>query len=514
MASNDMSRRLLGRKLGLVGVVALFSALFAALFITSSFRDAAIWLQLLVAAAGIGAFLVTNFGTLGENFSGRGTVFLASSVVSTVMVMTALIGVNYIAVKKPKSWDLSKDQVFTLSDETSNLLSGLKDPVDVLAFFAPGEPAYGELDMRLRQYMEKSDKLKVQFIDPNKHPSEVKEFNISMTGPRVVVKQGSKESRVKEPTEEALTNAIAEVTRGATKKVYVSRGHGERDLKDATDRGMKAFADNLKSDGYQVEEILLADQKEMPADAQALIIAGPTTPLSEGEAKMVHDWVEQKGGKLFLMVDPTLPSGLEKAASTWGISIDNDEVIQPASEQPEFALAASYADHPITAPRSSAFQLAMVLPLARSISKIGAPAGWTLTELAKTSPRAWGETEAVNGGTVQYDEGKDIKGPVTLAIAGSHGSGATESRVVVVGNSNFVANAFYLIGGNRDFALNAAAWIAHEENKIAIHTRSRQSNHLFLSAEQKHSMTFFALDLLPFSLLCAGLLVWQTRKSR
>ena len=79
-------------------------------------------------------------------------------------------------------------------------------------------------------------------------------------------------------------------------------------------------------------------------------------------------------------------------------------MLDPESQQPEVAIAQTYADHPITAPRSTQFQLATIFPLARSISKKGAPAGWTdVAELAKTGPHAWGETDAVNGGTVQYD---------------------------------------------------------------------------------------------------------------
>jgi ABC-type uncharacterized transport system involved in gliding motility auxiliary subunit len=85
---------------------------------------------------------------------------------------------------------------------------------------------------------------------------------------------------------------------------------------------------------------------------------------------------------------------------------------------------------------------------------------------------------------------------------------------VVIGNSNFAANGFYQLRGNRDFAMNSASWVAHEEAKISIRPKSRTSNHLFLTKEQKHTMTLFAFDVLPFSLLFAGLFVWQARKAR
>jgi ABC-type uncharacterized transport system involved in gliding motility auxiliary subunit len=103
---------------------------------------------------------------------------------------------------------------------------------------------------------------------------------------------------------------------------------------------------------------------------------------------------------------------------------------------------------------------------------------------------------------------------VPLAVAATHGTGESESRVVVVGNSLFAANGYYRLSGNRDFALNTVSWTAKEESRIAIRPKQRQANHLFLSADQKHTMTLFAFDILPFSLLFAGLLVWQTRKSR
>src|SRR6202040_127003 len=115
--------------------------------------------------------------------------------------------------------------------------------------FSASEPEYGELDQRLRQYKAQTDKLQVEFVDPFKHPAMVKELNISQTGPRVVVKSGGKEARTKEVSEEALTNALIEVSRGSTKKIYFTKGHGEHAVADKTERGLQLFADSLKSEG-------------------------------------------------------------------------------------------------------------------------------------------------------------------------------------------------------------------------------------------------------------------------
>ena len=509
-----MTTKQKGQAAGLFGAVALFSALFSWLFIAGRFSDPYVFVQLIFAVLGLGFWLATNRHDLSDQVLGRGTFYGTVSAVSALVLVAALAGVNYIAAKKPKTWDLTKDQIYTLSDQTTGTLKGLKDEVKVQAFFAPADPEYGELDQRLKQYRAVNEKLSYELLDPAKHLAEVKALNISQSGPRVIVKSGAKEARAKETSEEGLTNAIAEVTRGASKKIYFSKGHGEHSLTDATERGMKLFVDNLKSEGYQTDEIVLAENKEMPRDAQALVIAGPVAQLSEGEAALVQKWVDA-GGKLVALVDPSIVSGLEKAFAAWGLKAGNDEVIDVDSQNPEYAIAQSYAEHPITTPRTSAFQLATIFPLARSVTKLAtAPAGWTDVELARTGPRAWGETSPIQDGKVQFDPGVDLKGPVPLAVAATHGTGDTESRVVVVGNSGFVSNGFYRLSGNKDFALNSVAWVAREEAKISIHPKTRQANHLFLSADQKHTMTLFAFDLLPFSLLFAGLLVWQTRKSR
>ncbi|HTO99423.1 MAG TPA: DUF4350 domain-containing protein, partial [Myxococcales bacterium] len=385
-----------------------------------------------------------------------------------------------------------------------------KEPVSIQAFFAGNEPEYVELDQRLRQYKAKTDKLSVEFVDPFKHPGKVKELNISQSGPRIIVKSGSKESRAKETSEEALTNALIEVTRGASKKVYFTKGHGEHAVADNTERGLKQFVDNLKSEGYQTDEILLAEHKSMPDDAQAVVVAGPVAAFSEGEVKLLKEWVE-KGGKLVALIDPGTQTGLEAAVDGWGIHVGKDEVLDPEAQNPEVAIAQSYADHPITQPRSSPFALATIFPLARSVTKAASsPSGWTVTELAKTGPRAWGETGSITSGQVKFDPGQDLKGPVSLAATATKG----ETRVVVVGNSLFASNGYYRLSGNKDFALNSVSWAAKEESRISIRPKQRQGNHLFLSADQKKTMTLFAFDILPFGLLFAGLVVWQTRKSR
>jgi ABC-type uncharacterized transport system involved in gliding motility auxiliary subunit len=502
-----------GRLAGLLGIVLIFSAIFNWLFITGSIGTPAVLIRLGIAVAGIAWWM---FATRDEPRLGRGMFYNTVSLFSTLVLVGALVAVNYIAVKKPKSWDLTKEKLFTLSDQTVSTLKQLKTPVAVQAYFSPTEPEFNELTARFDQYKRYTDKLTVEFVDPIKHPSVVQEKNLSQTGPRIFFKSGVKEVRAKEAKEETLTNALIEVTRASTKKIYFSRGHGERSINDAAERGFKNFADRLRSEGYLVDELVLAEHKTMPEDTQMLIIAGPAATLQDGELKLVKDWID-RWGRLIIMADPSTDGGLSPALETWGIHLAKDTIVDPDSQSPELAIAQQYVGHPITASSSSAQAAMSVYPLARSVGRLPTiPVGWTVTEIARTGRRAWGEMDAasIKTGKVEFDAGVDIAGPVSIAVAANHGDPATETRLVVFGNSLFAANSYLGILGNRDIALNAVAWVAQEESRIAIRPKQRLSNQLYMTTDQKNHLTLFAFDLLPFSLLFVGLAVWQTRKSR
>src|SRR5437588_1928709 len=156
-----------GRMAGLFGVVALLYALLSWLFVTGTVQSIEVIAAIVVGVGGIALWLFTNRR---EHPLGRGAFYGAISAVSALVLVAALVGINYIVVKKPKSWDFTKDRIFTLSDQTIGVLKGLKEPVTVQAFYAGSEPEYVELESRLRQYKAQTDKLGVEFVDPFKHP--------------------------------------------------------------------------------------------------------------------------------------------------------------------------------------------------------------------------------------------------------------------------------------------------------------------------------------------------------
>jgi ABC-type uncharacterized transport system involved in gliding motility auxiliary subunit len=72
--------------------------------------------------------------------------------------------------------------------------------------------------------------------------------------------------------------------------------------------------------------------------------------------------------------------------------------------------------------------------------------------------------------------------------------------------------AFNLASSNRDLFLNAANWLAEEEQLIAIRPKERESRNLFLTAAQQNLVLFSSTLFLPLIVLGLGGFVWWSRR--
>src|SRR5574341_544779 len=105
---------------------------------------------LVVAKALLGLAAVAAGFALGESggvkrfFTGRAAHFGFLTLVSALTVALILAVANWAAWKRPKTWDLTRNRIFTLSDDTLKTLAGLKEDVEALAFYGQAEQGYGE----------------------------------------------------------------------------------------------------------------------------------------------------------------------------------------------------------------------------------------------------------------------------------------------------------------------------------------------------------------------------------
>jgi ABC-type uncharacterized transport system involved in gliding motility auxiliary subunit len=488
--------------------------------------------------AGVLLYTLGQWRDIAAFFSRRQARYGALMSVSVLIVLGILIAVNWLSARQNKRWDLTANQVFSLSDQTVKLLKGLDAPVKFVVFDRGGELT--RYQARLGEYAYQSDKVSTEYIDIDKKPVLAKEYNIAQYG-TIVVQYKDRKEQVTAFGEQELTGALIKVMTGEKKKVYFVQGHGEKDHSDTERAGYSTVAEALGRDNYAVEGLVLAQAKDVPADATLLIVAGPTTDFFPTEVDMLRRYLD-KGGHVLALLDPNtdgkaVSPQFEALLREWGIQAGHDVVIdssgagQLLGTDASVPLAARYPAHAIT----QGFRVMTGFPLAQSMSPVpGGANGRTAQPIVETSQRSWAEMDmkSLQSGEVSMDADKgDKPGPVPVAVAvsatspdaekasntdekkGDDTPRKPETRVVAFGDSDFGANSGINLAANRDLFMNTVNWLAQQENLIAIRPKEPSDRRVTLTETQQTYVTWFALLIFPGLILASGIFTWSRRRA-
>ena len=533
--------------LGFLTLILLFATL-SSVFLR---QRLAVWIFLVLGIASLTAFVILKRQAVFRFFVSRQVRYGTNVGVAVVLVTGIAVIANVIVVQRfDTSADWTGDKIYTLSDQTKKILHGLDREVQVIAFFSLN-PTSNQLarDRQRAQYLlemyeRETDKLSVEFVDPNAEAMKSKEYDIQLDG-TTVFESGEVREFITTVDEQKFTSAILKVVRDELIKIYFLTGHEEQAI-DYFDqnRGYSQTKEELEKQNHRIETLSLATQPEVPADCAALIVPGPKVPLMTHEVNAISKYLD-KSGKLFLLLDPSVNSakdpnqGLVDLMDRWGVTIGNDLVldrIHPAffvfgGSQPEAPTLSDFEFHPITQEvyRPVTFQLA------RSVTpKTNTGGSLNVKSLVKTTNEiggSWGETKRRADGTFEpdlsYIEGEDTPPPVSLAVAVQRKDGestmgdtpaaetseASETRIVVVGDSDFANNFFFHGTGGGDFFLNAVNWLTLEEDLIAV--RPVDPSERSLRMMTPHEVAFVqmtAIFLIPLIIFLIGVGVWWRRR--
>jgi ABC-type uncharacterized transport system involved in gliding motility auxiliary subunit len=472
----------------------------------------------LLAAAGV----LLDPDRIRRTFTGRQARYGSNALLLSIAFL-GCVGVAYYFVQaNPQQVDLTEDREYSLAPESLLMLSELKEPVRLVGFFTPENSGSRETARLLLEQFRLNSRgmLTTSFVDPRADPILADRYGVTRDGTIVVV-LGENSEAVTFATEEEISGAIVRLTNPGEKKVYFLVGHGERDINSTESAGYSQVRQALESKNYGVEELNLLVTPQIPEDALALVIAGPTKALTEAELSTLTAYLEA-GGALVAMIEPSAVTGLgagqdplvDYLVSTWSIQADDDLVVDLNSTMPLSGIANDYNDHPIT---NRMYNNATYFPTARSLT-IGAPGSQTLevSWLVQTGANSWGETDAAaiqSGAGMAYDEGADALGPLTIAAVGE--DVATTSRVVVIGDSDFGTNAEYGSWGNGDLAINTIDWATRQESMISLTPKQQTPRYVAPPTTEAIGLIFLiTMILIPGVVIVAGIAMWWGRRKR
>ncbi len=496
---------------------------------------------LVVGFLALGLYAGLEYQRIIQALTGRQMRYGSNVVLMTVLFIGIVGVIDFMSLRYTKRIDLTANRSFSISEQTAKILDNLEQPVKATAFFVQGGYGREDLETLFKSYASRGrGKFSYEFIDPDAMPTLARQYGLEEgEGSVTVLEYGDRRQKVTGSTESDITSAILKISRDVAKTVYVLQGHGELTPEDTSQQGFSLAKQAMERDNYTVKLLNLSigptatvtttlglsvppfltptagTYRSIPADAAAIVIAGPQTPIAEAEWKILSEWLDN-GGKLFVLLDALDPStGLEDALEeTWGVRVNDDLVID---------LAGAYLGDPGTlvisrgsfSPITKDLRTQIVLPGARSIKLVeNPPAGVVHTTLAETSEQSWGETDLANlARGISFDPNTDSRGPCVLGVSAEKDTaGGAKARLVVYGNARVATDRWLQTGSNLEFVVNAVNWLTEDEQLISIRPRPAESRSMFIPPTEGTLVVLGTVIGMPLAVLLVGGIVWLRRR--
>jgi ABC-type uncharacterized transport system involved in gliding motility auxiliary subunit len=449
----------------------------------------------------------------------RSLIYGVNALVFTLVVLGILVVLNYLAFKRAGRLDVTREKLYSVSDQTIKTIKGIKKDIEVLAFFKEIGTDRREFQDLIKEYERRSDRIKVRFVDPDKDPGVAKRYDVNEYG-TVVLVGGDQNIKLKlsdlisggivDNAEQEITNALIKLSRDTRKIVYFLTGHGERDIQNSTEpQGLGMLNKALRDEAYEVKGLLLLRESSVPQENSILIVAGPQKPLLEKEVEAIRKYLDN-GGKAVFMVEPRSGSEIVSLLKDYGFNLGDNVIIDPSSKLvgggDVAPIVSQYPPHDIT----DGFRFATLFPYSRSID-VESKEKIRTTLIAKTSEYSWAETNLAlfDQGIAQKDP-DDRPGPLGVAAVGEIGE---KTRVAVFGSVDFISNRFFNFSGNSDLFLNTIGWLVGDEELISIRPKVAKEGKLTLTGNQSRVIFSLTVIVIPAIVLFSGIAVWWKRKN-
>ncbi len=469
------------------------------------------------------------------------------------LFLLLFIGANHLASQYFHRADLTQQHRYSLSAETNAYLGQLDRSVKVYVTITGDHDdsdmsgLFNDVRGLLREYEYASRaspdaRIEVEFVNiyqqrgkasllAERYGVEQADIILMVSGDkrRIIFPDDLYETegrqRKKFRGEKVLTGAILDVSSDEQKKLYFVSGHGQMRVSDVDPvRGISQLGDALRHRNFRLADLDLSAVSKVPDDAAMVLIIAPQGPLLPQEEEILRQYLSNQAGRVMIMLDPGRRHGMDDLFFDWGVLVDDVVVLDSG---PDFLasggdlLLRRFGEHPITQTLINN-QIPVMVGLSRSVRP---DPGRPLTDalqvqpLIGTSENSWGERSYTQGGTMRFDQGTDLPGPLSIATVSERTVSSQlpinipGGRLVVFGTSDFITNNRIGSLGNLTLFLNAINWATDRDSVVNIPARPVDQMQLVLSRENTNQLRLSMLVFFPgVAALCGIVVYWIRRK--
>jgi len=480
------------------------------------------WIVLGTSVVALIGGLFYDYKILVDFFSMKTTKLGMNMGLILLLTVIFLTVINFLGAKHYMTFDFSYNKVNSISEQSKQIIGSLEGDLIVKFFYKTGAERVEEnkklFRQLIKQYEDISNKVKFEFVEINERPRLALDYGANKgSGEAFIDYRGSK-NRIENYSEQDFTNAIIKVTRKHKKIIYFLEGHGERSITDEKgEESLFGFAQLLTKNSYEVRTINLTSSLNIPADATAVVIAGPKQQLQVSEIISLEDYLNS-GRSLLLLLDEKETYGLGPLLKKMGLEL-NPNYVYNVFDSPMGAVvnaqAATYAGDYSTQDEITKVFTNNPLTIFRNPHSL---------EVLNTSNRI--KTEVLvktpkNSVELKELDSKDYIGEphafnIAVSSRGKLTANSAEYSAVVVADADFVSNILLYQNVNRDLALNAVSSLTKETDLISISAKEPLATKMLVSPpEFSQFFNFSLIGLfipLPFVLMILSIVLWYRRR--
>ncbi len=456
-----------------------------------------------------------------------------SKIIFALTMFIALFLMNYIVSIKTSYIDITRNQIYTLSDQTKELLKRITYPVSVKVFYL--RPNQYRIKRLLDLYAEENENISIDLIDPLENPITTERYEIGDEVNTIIFEAPNKTTRLRPPRpgahnmEPEITNAFFRLITDDVRTLYFTIGHGEKQLGSTAQDGLSLLYDSLRKTNFIINEINLQTVDEIPDDCDVLIVIGAVSRFSDEELLVIQNYREI-GGHFLIMTMPGSDPGLGYITSMNNVAFGNDFVYETSSDKTT-QLGPTFPICDIADPSEITENLAnqtILFPFTSSVNITSTNTSHMMTVLLTTSESSWAESfesiQDVQEGNLPTRDENEPKGPIPVAVTNESRilipdpeapTGASEHmvRCAFFGSASAVINStISRFPANLTLFTNTVNWITRNENTFELTTHYVDFTPVELTRKQQRMITWLSLLVFPASILFVGLIVWIRKR--
>lgn len=493
------------------------------------------------------------------NFGRRfkyGSMAIILSFVVIVAIIVVNIGATLLTERLGLEVDMTKDGRYAISDATMELVSNLKEKVNIYVVATEAEmrnhamvdsngyamTSYGnEIVEVLKKYpIISNGMISVEFIDVALNPQFLKQFEgIGAVEPYTVIVANDKGSYRTIPlyqlyywyysfdesfeqgvgpiglhVERCMASGILFLDENEKKTAVFITGQGEAE-------SLMAFSDFLELNNFECFAVNL-NTADLPEETDLVIIAAPTLDYNEAVIAKLEKYLAKSGSDMFVALSPAnsdLPE-FKRFISDYGVDISNSTVFDTKVSLGAAIISAIPGDEKMFENLPYAANVIMPYSLRLTMNE-GRPTSFKARSILTSSDSSFAKTNADVTQSVVVKEDSDLSGPFDIAcitqlsVTNLNDYSVETNNILVLGSAFSLYDEYFNSAkySNQEFftsVLNEFFELpdlsVYEGNEFVV------PDILLLNWEKTFVVAI--LCVVPTALLIAGIFVWARRKNK